>query len=421
MANIGYIQMVRHCNQDCGFCSNPETPFFYELEQIRQIVDDFVARDYFGVILTGGEPTLSPILAESIAYARERGLHVRMITNGQKLADRDYTHRLADAGLQHLHISIHSHKHKLEDFLTGTPGSLRWATEALDHLSETEVTVNVNTVINAYNADHLHENIAWFIERWPFIHHFVWNNLDPSIGRGSTNAYFTAKLKDFEYSLGEAMRLLAVGGRTFRVERVPLCYMTDFAHCSTETRKIVKSEERIVHFLDNKGTVRQTEWGHLYADCCERCSVRAICAGLFDRGKAYDPAELSPIFVDARAIVERIVADLASDPSWRLDKFKNVGALPMAHQGQRTLPGKVQEPTGEMLVAPSVDPKRRMGEWQDWHPADDEVDAVSHESQRGDGTGPGDSSPVRRSTGELSLADNMSKDAGSLDAKGTGC
>ena len=150
MANIGYIQMVRHCNQNCGFCSNPETPFFHNLEQVHQIVDDFVSRDYFGVIMTGGEPTLSPILPEAIAHARANGLHVRMITNGQKLADWDYCKSLADAGLQHVHVSIHSHKHKLEDFLTGTPGSLDWAEKALTNLGKTNITVNINTVITTW-------------------------------------------------------------------------------------------------------------------------------------------------------------------------------------------------------------------------------------------------------------------------------
>ena len=46
------------------------------------------------------------------------------------------------------------------------------------------------------------------------------------------------------------MRFLHKEGRTFRVERVPLCYMTEFAHCSTETRKIVKGEERVGDKLD---------------------------------------------------------------------------------------------------------------------------------------------------------------------------
>jgi MoaA/NifB/PqqE/SkfB family radical SAM enzyme len=396
MANIGYIQMVRHCNQNCGFCSNPETPFFHNMDQIRTIIDDFAARDYFGVILTGGEPTLSPVLPEAIAYAREKNLHVRMITNGQKMADRAFTFALADAGLQHVHVSIHSNKHKLEDFLTGTPGSLAWAEQALTHLGETPIAVNINTVINRYNCDHLHETIDWFIDRFPFIHHFVWNNLDPSIGRATSNQYFAARLQDIEVSLGKAMRRLHETGRSFRVERVPLCYMAEFAHCSTETRKIVKSEERIVHFLDNKGTVRQTEWGHLYADVCERCSLRSICGGLFDRGDAYDPAELSPQFVEARPIIGRIVQDLQSDPAWRLGKFKNLATMPAAHQGKAGAQGpaaagqgsyragKVSEPTGDRLVEPTFDPRRRQDptarDWNPqqaggaWHPMDDEDD-----------------------------------------------
>ena len=381
MANIGYIQMVRHCNQNCGFCSNPETPFFHNLDQISQIIDDFAARDYFGVIMTGGEPTLSPILPEAIRMARQKGLHVRMITNGQRLADGAYCHELWQAGLEHVHISIHSWKHKLEDFLTGTPGSLAWAEQALTHLGQTDITVNINTVINRYNCDHLDENIAWFIENFPFIQHFVWNNLDPSIGRATAHQYFTARLGDIEVSLARAMRLLNDSGRTFRVERVPLCYMTEFAHCSTETRKIVKSEERIVHFLDNKGTVRQTEWGHLYADVCGSCSLRSICGGLFDRGDAYDAAELSPVFVDPRSIITRIVEDSQSDPAWRREKFKNLAAIPSAHQGRSVTggelsrPGKMQPPTGERLAEMLVDPKGRQDpKARDWNP-DDEDDA----------------------------------------------
>lgn len=382
MANIGYIQMVRHCNQNCGFCSNPETPFFHDMEQIRTIVDDFVARDYFGVILTGGEPTLSPCLPDAIAYARQKGLHVRMITNGQKMAEWDYVKALADAGLQHVHVSIHSCKHKLEDFLTGTPGSLAWAERALHHLGKTDIAVNINTVINRYNCDHLHETVEWFIANFPFIRHFVWNNLDPSIGRATTNQYFTARLQDIEVSLGKAMRRLHETGRSFRVERVPLCYMTEFAHCSTETRKIVKSEERIVHFLDNKGTVRQTEWGHLYAEVCNVCTLRSVCGGLFDRGQAYDPAELSPLFIDPRPVVARIVQDLQSDPAWRLQKFKNLATLPAAHQGKQG-EYRAQSPTapsGERLVEPTFDPRRRQDptarDWvpDGWHPSDDEED-----------------------------------------------
>ena len=316
MANIGYIQVVRHCNHFCGFCSNPTTPYTHDFDSMKVLVDDFVARGYFGVILTGGEPSLHPELPRICRYASDVGLHVRMITNGTRLADRKFAQAMAEAGLKLVHVSIYSVVQEVEDRLRGTPGTLPIALQALHNANEFGIEININCVINKLNADHLDRNIRYFIEHHPYIRHFVWNNLDPSMGRAEVNQdQFTPRLADFELSLYRALRLLHRSGRSFRVEKVPLCYMTDFAWASTETRKIVKSEERIVHFLDDKQTVRQTDWGHLYADVCERCSLRSICGGLFDRGEAYDPAELHPVFVSRDAIVEAILND-RNDPSF---------------------------------------------------------------------------------------------------------
>lgn len=315
LANLGYIQVVRHCNHLCGFCSNPTTPYVHDFDSMKVLVDDFVARGYFGVILTGGEPTLHPELPRITAYARQCGLHVRMITNGTRLADPAFAKAMGEAGLQLVHVSVYSVLPEVEAELRGTEGTLDKAFGAIDQAHANGIEVNVNCVINRLNADHLHHNVRYFLEHHPHVRHFVWNNLDPSMGRAETNAErFTPRLADFELSLHRALRLLHRSGRTFRVEKVPLCFMTDFAWASTETRKIVKREERIVHFLDDKQTVRQTEWGHIYADDCGVCSLREICGGLFDRGGGYDPRELTPVFVDPKPIVRRILEDPA-DPS----------------------------------------------------------------------------------------------------------
>lgn len=318
MANIGYMQVVRYCNQYCRFCSNPETGYVLDLDTAKKEIDDFAARQYFGVILTGGEPSLSPIVPEITRYAIERGLHVRMITNGSKIADFSTARRFVDAGLLHYHVSIHSCRPEVEDFLTGVKGSFALAVQALDNLNALDaerkaaglpgVTVNINTVINAKNCDHLDENVRFFVGRFPFIQHFVWNNLDPSMGRAETNRDTAHRLRDFEVSLQRAMRFLTRAGRTFRAERVPLCFMTEFAHASTETRKIIKGEERIVHFLDDKGTVRQTDFRHAKAEACTHCSLDEICGGLFELGDWYDTNELAPVFVPKEPIVERVLA-----------------------------------------------------------------------------------------------------------------
>ncbi|RMG16482.1 MAG: radical SAM protein [Deltaproteobacteria bacterium] len=316
MANIGYIQVVRHCNHFCGFCSNPTTPYVHTFETMKVLVDDFVERGYFGVILTGGEPTLHPELPRICRYARDRGLHVRMITNGWRMAEWDFARQMAEAGLQLVHVSVYSTRPEVEARLRGVEGTLPRAFAAVKNAGELGIEVNINCVINKLNADHLDETVQYWIDHHPHVRHFVWNNLDPSMGRAEVNQeQFTPRLADFEHSLRRALTLLQRTGRTFRVEKVPLCYMADFAWASTETRKIVKGEERIVHFLDAKQTVRQTDWEHLYADVCEVCSVRSICGGLFDRGDAYDPAELYPLFIDRDAVVRRILFD-PDDPSW---------------------------------------------------------------------------------------------------------
>lgn len=321
MANIGYIQVVRHCNHFCGFCSNPTTAYVHTFESMALLVDDLVQRGYFGCVLTGGEPTLHPELPRIARYARERGLHVRMITNGWRLADPDFAREMAEAGLSIVHVSIYSVRPEVEERLRGVAGTLERAHAAIDNAHAFGVEVNVNCVINALNADHLDENVRELVRLHPHVKHFVWNNLDPSMGRAEVNQeQFTPRLADFELSLHRALRFLDKSGRTFRVERVPLCYMTEFAWASTETRKIVKSEERVVHFLDAKQTVRQTDWEHIYAEGCATCSLRSICGGLFDRGAAYDPAELAPVFVSMTPIVERIISDPA-DPSYPLRTY----------------------------------------------------------------------------------------------------
>ena len=99
MANLGYLQLTRNCYQRCRFCSNPPTGVDLSIEEMRSVIDGLADMDYDGVILTGGEPTMSPLLKPALQYATEKGLFSRMITNGQLLADRSFFQEVVDAGL----------------------------------------------------------------------------------------------------------------------------------------------------------------------------------------------------------------------------------------------------------------------------------------------------------------------------------
>lgn len=313
MANLGYMQLTRGCLQDCRFCSNPPTGRELDEAEMRALVDELVDLGYDGVILTGGEPSASPLLFPALAYARERGLYSRMITNGQHLADRDHFARAVDAGLSHIHVSLHSYRPEVHDFVTRYPGAWDALVSCLEHVPSLGVTCDINTVINTYNSDHLHETVMWLADRFPFVRHVVWNNMDPDGNRAEDNPDCIPRHTEFMVSLELAMEFLHRTGRTFRAERVPLCFMRRFAWASTETRKIVKEEERCIKFLDGKGFVRQLEFLHGKGAACDACRFDPICAGLFSMAKTFDERELAPIFEDPLPTITAVLGHAPSD------------------------------------------------------------------------------------------------------------
>lgn len=309
MSRQGYIQLTRQCNQNCRFCSNPPNDRNITLQKGRELIDRFLADGCDGVIFTGGEPTLSPVLPGLISYACEQGLANRVITNAQKICERDYFDELYDAGLRNINISLYSVRDAIESFLTDNPNALANIERAIENIGRrADNQLVINTVINKHNSDHLEENVRWVIDRAPFVRHFVWNNLDPRNSRVRAHPETVARLNDFQLSLHHAVKLVLDTGRTCRVERVPLCYMAGFEHLSTETRKIVKGDATTTFFLDDKGLFSQDEFFYGKASCCSACSLEAICAGLFEMDVYYFSEELYAVFVDRESIEQKIGA-----------------------------------------------------------------------------------------------------------------
>jgi len=311
LANLGYLQLTRNCLQHCRFCSNPPTGVDLSEAEMRALIDELVELGYDGVILTGGEPTLSPLLFPALQYATERGLYNRMITNGQRLEDRAFFQECVDAGLQHIHVSLHSYRPEVHDWITRYPRAWETLVTCLSHVPDVGITADINTVICSYNADHLHETVIWLCDRFPFIRHFVWNNMDPDGNRAEENPDCIPRHHEFQLSLELAMEYLHRTGRSFRAERVPLCFMRRFPWASTETRKIVKEEERCIRFLDAKGFVHQLEFLHGKGAACDACRWDPVCAGMYSMARSFDEAELSPVFADPLPVIRGV---LGRDP-----------------------------------------------------------------------------------------------------------
>ncbi len=91
---IAAVVFVQGCNFRCGYCHNPDlidikNGTFFPEEEILEYISS--RRDMLeGLVITGGEPCIYEDLPEFIKKAREKGLKVKLDTNGSNPAQLEY-------------------------------------------------------------------------------------------------------------------------------------------------------------------------------------------------------------------------------------------------------------------------------------------------------------------------------------------
>jgi cyclic pyranopterin phosphate synthase len=146
-----------HCHSACTFCIVQEGMNNYRgvpFERFVRIVDENLrSRKYDRVIFTGGEVTLEKSLPQFVSHARDSGAfrHVRLQTNGRKLADPEFTRMLVDAGIDEFFVSLHGDCADLHDRITQRPGSFDELLLGLQNLATHPVRRITNTVVHRTN------------------------------------------------------------------------------------------------------------------------------------------------------------------------------------------------------------------------------------------------------------------------------
>jgi MoaA/NifB/PqqE/SkfB family radical SAM enzyme len=146
-----------HCHSACTFCIVQEGMNNYRgvpFERFVAIVEENLrSRKYDRVVFTGGEVTLEKSLLDFVVHARTSGAfrHVRLQTNGRKLADPDFTRTLVDAGIDEFFVSLHGDTAALHDAITQRPGSFDELIRGLANLATHPVRRMTNTVVHRTN------------------------------------------------------------------------------------------------------------------------------------------------------------------------------------------------------------------------------------------------------------------------------
>jgi MoaA/NifB/PqqE/SkfB family radical SAM enzyme len=171
------------CNYDCEHCYLGEKMFagmdWPGRERLLQVMVDAGA---LWLQLTGGEPLIDPLFAETHAAAWDMGMMIQISSNGSRL-DRPKTLDLLTARRPYrLTLSLYGATEESYDGMTRRRGSFRRFMRGLAAAHEAGLAMRINIVVSNRNA---HEVLAMkaIADRFG-IESFEYTNISPTIHGG---------------------------------------------------------------------------------------------------------------------------------------------------------------------------------------------------------------------------------------------
>ncbi|MER3428957.1 MAG: radical SAM protein [Pyrinomonas sp.] len=167
------IDLTNRCNMMCDPCfmDANQVGYVHELtfDEVKEILDRAIQvkpRRQLSVQFSGGEPTISPIFIDAVAYARKVGYNsVQAATNGIEFAkSKEFCRRAAEAGLRFVYLQF--------DGIGNDANSHRQVgnlfdvkLKAIENLHEAGVEiVLVTTIVNGINNDQVGSVIRFALD-----------------------------------------------------------------------------------------------------------------------------------------------------------------------------------------------------------------------------------------------------------------
>lgn len=164
---VSRIGVTYRCNQRCVFCALAGAALDLSPEQVDAAIAAARARGSTRLILTGGEPTLSPRLGAHVARARALGFEeIELQTNAVLLDRPGAAAALVEAGLGSAQVSLHAADAGVSDALTGAPGTHARTLAGIDRLLEAGARVVLNHLVFRGNAHLLEAAVDLAASRW---------------------------------------------------------------------------------------------------------------------------------------------------------------------------------------------------------------------------------------------------------------
>jgi len=281
------LRIERRCNQHCFFCgADPEQKdsFVTDLDAIKARIASTTPDDL--IEISGGEPTLSPLLPKVLLAAKQLRRRTILQTNATRCSDRRFATLLVKTGLTDAFVSLHAPEARLADALTRSKGTFALSVAGIKNLLSEKVRVSLNMVVCKGNRKHLVKMARFvaseFETQAPLVFSFI-NPFHNAWRYPEIIPPISSIVPEFHAALLEGERL----GLTVRIPDIcgiPQCFLVGYErfcdkfHSVMEKRPYTPCKDKI------KG------------DVCPSCAWYEMCDGLWKRyAERYGFGELKPV------------------------------------------------------------------------------------------------------------------------------
>ncbi|MBU2576138.1 MAG: radical SAM protein [Nanoarchaeota archaeon] len=240
--SVAWLSLTYKCNNQCGWCyassNSPQENKELPRDKISPILHLLKDLKIKRTILIGGEPTVYPYLKEVLEEHQIQDINTGMVTNGRKLAKREFSKILKDHGVNSLTVSIEGYDPSSHDEVTQVSGSYEESINGIYTAANEGIKVSTNTVITRRNYSNL-EKISKSLMDLP-IEHLGFNICGPCFGSTDNSSIINPKLAARAFQDTYDYIKLNSNKRIKLVTPMPLCFFNEEHREEFKNQRIIR-------------------------------------------------------------------------------------------------------------------------------------------------------------------------------------